>query len=42
MKITRDDRDMMLVSVLLTGCIAILFGAVVIAAITIDAIIQAL
>jgi len=42
MKLTRDDRDMMLVSVFLTGCIAVIFGVVVIAAIAIEAILKAL
>ena len=42
MKLTRDDRDMILVSIFLTGCLAVVFGVVVIAAITIEAILKAL
>lgn len=42
MRLTRDDRDMMMLSVLITLCIFLIFGAVVIAAIIVEAIIKAL
>jgi hypothetical protein len=42
MRLTRDDRDMMMLSVLFTLCIFPIFGAIAIAAIIIEAIIKAL
>jgi hypothetical protein len=42
LKLTRDDRDMMMLSVLFTLCIFLAFGAIAIAAIIVEAIIKAL